>query len=138
MALARNLGYPMRLLFPIFHVSEADTNMHILRGAPVLSDFRRNKLLARLQQQVPSVSAVYAEFMHFADLTGELTEQDQTVLGRLLKYGPSVTAEEPSGNLMLVLPRFGTISPWSSKATDIAHNCGLRMITRLERGIAYY
>src|SRR5690606_3147825 len=120
------------------HVSEADTDMHILRGAPVLSDFRRNKLLTRLQQQVPSVSSVYAEFMHFADLTGELTEQDQAVLDRLLQYGPSVAVEEPSGSLVLVVPRFGTISPWSSKATDIAHNCGLRMIERLERGIAYY
>src|SRR5690554_7104328 len=110
MALARNLGYPMRLLFPIFHVSEADTNMHILRGAPVLSDFRRNKLLARLQQQVPGARAAYAEFMHFADLTGELTEQDQAVLDRLLKYGPSVAVEETNGSLVLVVPRFGTIS----------------------------
>ena len=111
--------------------------MHILRGAPVLSDFRRNKLLARLQQQVPGVKAVYAEFMHFADLTGELSEQDQAVLNRLLKYGPSVAAEETNGSLVLVVPRFGTISPWSSKATDIAHNCGLKMIERLERmGVA--
>ena len=128
----------MRLSFFHFPNPEADTDMHILRGAPVLSDFRRNKLLARLQQQVPGVRAVYAEFMHFADLTGELTEQDQAVLDRLLKYGPSVAVEEPNGSLVLVVPRFGTISPWSSKATDIAHNCGLRMIDRLERGIAYY
>ena len=112
--------------------------MHILRGAPVLSDFRRNKLLTRLQQQVPGVTAVYAEFMHFADLTGELAEPDQVVLERLLKYGPSAAVEETNGSLVLVVPRFGTISPWSSKATDIAHNCGLKAITRLERGIAYY
>src|SRR5690606_41064875 len=46
--------------------------------------------------------------------------------------------EEPTGTLVLVVPRFGTISPWSSKATDIAHNCGLSAIARLERGIAYY
>src|SRR5690554_1565578 len=138
MAPARNLRYPMRLSFFHFPNPEADTDMHILRGAPVLSDFRRNKLLARLQQQVPGVRAVYAEFMHFADLTGELTEQDQAVLDRLLKYGPSVAVEEPNGSLVLVIPRFGTISPWSSKATDIAHNCGLRSVKRLERGIAYY
>src|SRR5690606_31111949 len=123
---------------PISQVSEAEINMHILRGAPVLSDFRRNKLLARLQQQVPGVRGVYAEFMHFADLTGELAEREQAVLDRLLKYGPTVAVEEPTGTLVLVLPRFGTISPWSSKATDIAHNCGLRAIERLERGIAYY
>src|SRR5690606_797507 len=138
MAPARNLRYPMRLSFFHFPNPEADTDMHILRGAPVLSDFRRNKLLARLQQQVPGVSGVYAEFMHFADLIGELAEQDQAVLDRLLKYGPRVAVEEPTGTLVLVVPRFGTISPWSSKATDIAHNCGLSAIARLERGIAYY
>ncbi len=128
----------MRLLFLLAQISEADINMHTLRGAPVLSDFRRNKLLTRLQQQVPGVSGVYAEFLHFADLLGELSEQDQTVLGRLLKYGPSVAVEEPVGSLVLVVPRFGTISPWCSKATDIAHNCGLDKIGRIERGIAYY
>ncbi|MFZ2321835.1 MAG: phosphoribosylformylglycinamidine synthase, partial [Pseudomonas sp.] len=57
---------------------------------------------------------------------------------RLLKYGPSVPVQEPTGRLFLVVPRFGTISPWSSKATDIANNCGLAKIQRLERGIAYY
>jgi phosphoribosylformylglycinamidine synthase len=60
------------------------------------------------------------------------------VLARLLKYGPSVPVQEPTGRLFLVLPRFGTISPWSSKASDIARNCGLTKIQRLERGIAFY
>ncbi|MGB8971395.1 MAG: phosphoribosylformylglycinamidine synthase, partial [Pseudomonas capeferrum] len=60
------------------------------------------------------------------------------VLGRLLKYGPRVPVQEPTGRLFLVVPRLGTISPWASKASDIAHNCGLQSIQRLERGIAYY
>ena len=81
---------------------------------------------------------MYAEFAHFADTTGELTSDEQQVLARLLKYGPSVPVQEPSGRLFLVLPRFGTISPWSSKASDIARNCGLAKIQRLERGIAFY
>ena len=112
--------------------------MHILRGAPALSDFRRSKLLARLQNRVAAVSGVYAEFMHFAELTAELDESSEQVLSRLLRYGPSVAVEEPAGELVLVMPRFGTISPWSSKATDIARNCGLSQVARIERGVAYY
>ncbi|WP_339843649.1 phosphoribosylformylglycinamidine synthase [uncultured Halopseudomonas sp.] len=112
--------------------------MHTLRGAPALSQFRRDKLLARLQERVPGVSAVYAEFMHFAELREALDETQLEVLERILRYGPSVPAEEAQGSQFLVVPRFGTISPWSSKATDIAHNCGLASVIRLERGIAYH
>ncbi|GLK89091.1 phosphoribosylformylglycinamidine synthase [Pseudomonas turukhanskensis] len=112
--------------------------MLILRGAPALSAFRHGKLLEQLTAKVPAVTAVYAEFAHFAEVTGILTGDEEKVLARLLKYGPSVPVQEPSGRLFLVLPRFGTISPWSSKASDIARNCGLAKIQRLERGIAYY
>lgn len=112
--------------------------MLILRGAPALSAFRHGKLLEQLSQKVPAVSGLYAEFAHFAEVDGDLTADQQQVLARLLKYGPSVPVQEPSGRLFLVMPRFGTISPWSSKASDIAHNCGLENIQRLERGIAYY
>jgi phosphoribosylformylglycinamidine synthase len=112
--------------------------MHSLRGAPALSDFRRHKLLARVQAAVPAVTGLYAEFMHFAELSAELDDSESLVLERLLRYGPSVAVEEPAGTLFLVLPRFGTISPWSSKATDIAHNCGLAAVSRIERGVAYY
>ncbi|PVZ12405.1 MULTISPECIES: phosphoribosylformylglycinamidine synthase [unclassified Pseudomonas] len=112
--------------------------MLILRGAPALSAFRHGKLLEQLSQKAPAVTGVYAEFAHFAEVSGELGEAQQGVLARLLKYGPSVPVQEPSGRLFLVLPRLGTISPWASKATDIARNCGLGQIQRLERGIAYY
>ncbi|OUS00249.1 phosphoribosylformylglycinamidine synthase [Gammaproteobacteria bacterium 42_54_T18] len=109
-----------------------------LRGAPALSSFRCNKLLANLQRALPQITGLYSEFMHFADVQGDLSDADRAVLSRLLKYGPSVDVSEPKGTLVLVTPRPGTISPWSSKATDIAHNCGLTAIKRLERGIAYY
>ena len=56
----------------------------------------------------------------------------------MLKYGPNLSSYTPTGKLLLVTPRPGTISPWSSKATDIAHNCGLSQVLRLERGVAYY
>ena len=112
--------------------------MLILRGAPALSAFRHGKLLAQLTEKVPAVSGLYAEFAHFAEVSGTLGADEQQVLARLLKYGPSVPVQEPAGRLFLVVPRFGTISPWSSKASDIARNCGLDKIQRLERGIAYY
>ena len=112
--------------------------MLILRGTPALSAFRHGKLLEQLTSKVPAVTGLYAEFAHFADVTGELTGDEQSVLDRLLKYGPSVPVQEPSGRLFLTVPRFGSLSPWSSKASDIARNCGLGKIKRLERGIAYY
>ncbi len=112
--------------------------MLILRGAPALSAFRHGKLLAQLTDKVPAVSGLYAEFAHFAEVSGTLGADEQQVLARLLKYGPSVPVQEPAGRLFLVIPRFGTISPWSSKASDIARNCGLEKIQRIERGIAYY
>ncbi|HLV77183.1 MAG TPA: phosphoribosylformylglycinamidine synthase [Marinobacter sp.] len=109
-----------------------------LRGAPALSPFRSRKLHSRIQELVPEVAHVYAEFMHFVDLDEDLSDAEHAILDRLLTYGPSVQAEEPDGVLFLVVPRPGTLSPWSSKATDIARNCGLRQIRRIERGVAYY
>ncbi|GGE78987.1 phosphoribosylformylglycinamidine synthase [Streptosporangium jomthongense] len=109
-----------------------------LRGAPALSPFRSHKLFARIQALVPEVEHVYAEFMHFVDTEGSLSDSEQAILDRLLTYGPSVPVEEPDGVLFLVVPRPGTLSPWSSKATDIARNCGLRQIQRIERGTAFY
>ncbi|WP_376749891.1 phosphoribosylformylglycinamidine synthase [Kosakonia cowanii] len=94
--------------------------------------------MARFQATNLPVSNIYAEYTHFADLNAALTEEEYARLQRLLKYGPSLSSHTPTGKLLLVTPRPGTISPWSSKATDIAHNCGLEKINRLERGVAYY
>lgn len=109
-----------------------------LRGNPALSPFRLQKLMRTLQAHVPGVAHVYAEFMHFADLEQRLSAEEEALLERLLAYGPKLEVEQPDGEILLVTPRPGTISPWSSKATDIARNCGLSAIRRLERGIAYY
>lgn len=107
------------------------------RGGPALSPFRLEKLLTALRQRVPVVTDVYAEFAHFVD--GSLTVYEREVLDRLLRYGPAATRPQPDGApLFLVIPRPGTTSPWSSKATDIAHNCGLRRVRRIERGVSYY
>ncbi|ARU57540.1 phosphoribosylformyl-glycineamide synthetase [Oleiphilus messinensis] len=109
-----------------------------LRGAPALSAFRKKRLFNRVKSVLPEVESIYAEYMHFVDSEEVMSSDQMAVLNRLLSYGPLAQSESPSGVLFLVVPRPGTISPWSSKATDIAHNCGLRAITRIERGIAYY
>ena len=112
--------------------------MLILRGAPALSEFRLQKLSQRLEQALSRPLGVYAEFMHFAELEQSLSEAERAVLEAILRYGPKRQQQEPEGTLLLTVPRPGTISPWSSKATDIAHHCGLTSLQRLERGIAYY
>ncbi|SDO79501.1 phosphoribosylformylglycinamidine synthase [Halomonas shengliensis] len=110
-----------------------------LRGAPALSAFRHAKLLAALHDAVGDVAALSAEYVHFVDHDGELSDDEAAVLARLLDYGAHQGLSEASGEgqLFLVVPRIGTQSPWSSKATDIAHSCGLAKIRRIERGIAY-
>ena len=66
----------------------------------------------------------------------------RTLLERLLTYGPregapAANASAAGATEIIVVPRFGTISPWSSKATDIAHVCGLDAVRRIERGIVW-
>jgi phosphoribosylformylglycinamidine synthase len=110
-----------------------------LRGAAALSPSRLDKLLQNIRAQVPALRGLRAEFAHFASLRAPLDAADQATLERLLEYGPRGGEREPLvGRLFLAVPRLGTISPWSSKATDIARICGLDAVERLERGIAWY
>ena len=112
--------------------------MLILRGAAALSEFRVQKIIDLCANANLPVTGIYAEFMHFADVSAPLTSEEHTTLEKLLTYGPSLASHQPLGQLFLVTPRPGTISPWASKATDIARNCGLDKVLRLERGVAYY
>ncbi|HUQ24703.1 MAG TPA: phosphoribosylformylglycinamidine synthase [Burkholderiales bacterium] len=107
-----------------------------LRGPRALSEFRLAKLVASLQKIDPGVRSVAAEYRHFIESDGALAAAERSRLERLLAYG--IAAEPASGELYLVVPRIGTLSPWSSKATDIARNCGLGRVRRIERGTAYY
>jgi phosphoribosylformylglycinamidine synthase len=107
-------------------------------GPPALSAFRIVKLLERLQALEPAVSLLAARFVHFADLAQPLTQAQQEVLGQLLTYGPRLPPGDARGQSILIIPRVGTISPWSSKATDIAQVCGLTAVRRIERGIEYH
>ncbi len=108
------------------------------RGSAALSPFRLDKILAALKTAAPRISYLYAEFWHFAWSEGELTVAQQDTLLQILTYGPKMAVESPRGELFLVIPRPGTISPWSSRATDIARHCGLESVLRLERGVVYY
>ncbi len=111
--------------------------MFRLLGAPALSQFRLDKLLQSLQAFNPRVSGISSRYVHFVDAP-PLDEGQLEVLGKLLTYGPRAHLHPDRGRQLLVTPRVGTVSPWSSKATDIAHVCGLEDIRRLERGTLYF
>src|SRR5438034_575076 len=106
-----------------------------LRGRNALSPFRVAKLLSSLAGS--QVHAITADFWHFVQSSHPLEASERQTLDRLLSYGAHTAEHEDKGELLLVIPRPGTISPWASKATDIAHNCGLDAIERIERGVAY-
>lgn len=112
--------------------------MLILPGASALSSFRRAKLLSSLKKNQSGITDVSAEYVHFVDLDDTLDTHETELLAQLLTYGPRSEAVSLKGRLLLVTPRPGTVSPWASKATDIAHNAGLRKVRRLERGVAYH
>jgi phosphoribosylformylglycinamidine synthase len=108
----------------------------VYKGINALSNFRKNNLLARLKKIDNSVTDVDAEYIHFVDAARHSKNEDQT-LKTILTYGEEFRGTR-EGNIFLVVPRLGTISPWSSKATDIIHRCGLKKVARAERGIAHY
>ena len=106
-----------------------------LRGAPAFSDFRLKGLQQRIQAEVPGACITSAEFWHVVKLNAALDDAGRQQLAALLEERAG--SEATGGSLMLVTPRIGTISPWSSKATDIAWNCGLAAVERIERVMAY-
>ena len=111
--------------------------MLILPGGNALSDFRVNKLLSALQSWVPAISSVASHYVHFAETSVDLDQKETAQLDALLNYGSAPKDTPDDSFRLIVIPRPGTISPWSSKASDIAHNSGLDKITRIERGRVY-
>ena len=111
--------------------------MLIIPGAPALSDFRIAKLVASLSGEISSLRGLSAQYIHLVDTAVALDSERTAVLSQLLQYGPRAAFVEGDGLSFFVVPRPGTISPWSSKASDIARNCGLDMISRVERGVLY-
>ena len=108
-----------------------------IHGKAAYSDFRLARLLSSLRAHSPEIAHVSAHYVYFVELNGALTPQERSVLLQLLDSEFLTEAMLPKGQLFLTVPRPGTISSWSSKATDIAHVCELSKIVRIERGIAY-
>ncbi len=111
--------------------------MLYLQGSPAHSAFRLQKLLAQCRAQVPAIQAVHADYLHLVEVESALSDDERDMLERLLEYGAACTDAPVDGLELLVVPRPGTISPWSTKATDILHNCGLDKVRRVERGVRY-
>ncbi len=105
-----------------------------LAGAPALSGFRIERLLATLRRCEPSIQRIQVHYRHFVDLSRSPTVDELRVLERLLDHDPRSIETTGAGQQLLTVPRPGTISPWSSKATDIAQVCGLDFVRRIERG----
>jgi phosphoribosylformylglycinamidine synthase len=108
-----------------------------IAGQSAHSPFRLAKILQRVQECVPAVSAIGAGFRYFVDLAAGLSNAESEQLHALLLAGDTAVPTLSRSQLICVVPRLGTISPWSSKASDIAQACGLAKVRRLERGIAY-
>ena len=111
--------------------------MMVLRGGPALSDFRIDKYHKTLQTICPEVVSLRTEYVHLVQYSAELDATETEHLHQLLNYGHLPSPEQDAAVSFLIIPRPGTISPWSSKATDIIRNCGLTKVTRAERGIAW-
>jgi phosphoribosylformylglycinamidine synthase len=112
----------------------------ILEGGNALSEFRIQQILPRLQALCPEIKDLTGQYLHLVASPEAFAESQKHVLEQLLTYGEPFKAtsssDEQAAISIFVSPRLGTVSPWASKATDIAHNCGLKL-RRIERLLAY-
>ena len=112
--------------------------MRIIPGPAALSQFRLDKKLAELSRIKPDIAGLHARFVHFLELDMALNAEQEARLADLLAYGQPAHSDTDRAPDCVVIPRPGMISPWSSKATDILHRCGLDAIKRIERGAAWF
>jgi phosphoribosylformylglycinamidine synthase len=112
-------------------------SLHIteFEGGNALSDFRARQLLPRLQAIDSRIEGIAARFVHLAATVHAPDEGEQERLAALLTYGEPYAGPQ-DGPLAIVTPRLGTVSPWASKASDIAHNCAIA-VRRIERIVEY-
>lgn len=116
-------------------------HLRFFDGGNAVSDFKVQQLLPRLQGISDKITGLSARFVHLASFDAEPDAATVQRLGQLLTYGEPATeallaAEKAGAPALYVLPRLGTVSPWASKATDIAHNCGLAL-HRVERLVEF-
>jgi phosphoribosylformylglycinamidine synthase len=108
-----------------------------LPGAAALSPFRLDKIRREAERLGVAPGTLAARYWHFLEVDGELDDAQRRLVEQALAYGTPTDVPTAADPLILVTPRAGTISPWSSKATDILRNCGLASIRRIERGVAF-
>ena len=118
-------------------MSHAQPSILSLPGGAALSSFRIEKIHDQARVAGLAPGRIATQYWHFVELDAPLSPHEQSVLDAALSYADRV-ANIPFAQFLLVTPRFGTVSPWSSKATDILHNCGLSKVRRIERGVAYH
>ena len=111
--------------------------MIVKEGPASHSPFKLESLLRRLLSIDQNITGLGARFIHFIDSKNDLGEEQDRILDSILEYGPNWPFGADEGFKIFTLPRFGTTSPWSSKATDIAKVCGLSSIERIERGVVF-
>ena len=110
--------------------------MLVFEGPAALSAARIEQKLRGLRGSNPGLTGLSARFVHLVD-ADQPTAERRVILERLLVYGSPGTDLPGPARELYVVPRLGTISPWSSKATDIARICGLAEVRRIERGVRY-
>jgi len=106
------------------------------RGVAALSQSRLERLQRRVAEALPKIGRVRAEYWYFVEVSAPLPQPECERLLELLE-AVWASSEMPADTIAVVVPRLGTISPWSSKATDIALQCGFSQVVRIERGIVY-
>ena len=111
--------------------------MIVKEGPASHSPFKLESLLRRLQSIDQNIDDLGARFIHLIDSKNDPDEEQDRILDSILEYGPDWPFGTDEGYKVFTLPRFGTTSPWSSKATDIAKVCGLTSIEKIERGVVF-
>ena len=111
--------------------------IHIHQGISALGAFKTQSLQLKITQAQAELKLLGAEFIHFADLNDNLDENKTKQLTQLLSYSEPLNINNAISSIV-VIPRLGTISPWSSKATDIMHLCDMTQIKRIERAVVYH
>ncbi|MEY4148805.1 MAG: phosphoribosylformyl-glycineamide synthetase, partial [Pseudomonadota bacterium] len=109
-----------------------------IAGGPAYSKFRKEKLLGKLQKVNGQIKDIHSEYIHIVWCEKKITDTEKVILEKILHYGPKAHSLKYKNNSIITIPRPGTISPWASRATDIANHCGLHDIKRIERAIAVY
>ena len=109
-----------------------------IAGGPAYSKFRKEKLLGKLQTVNSRIKDIHSEYIHIVWCEKKITGTEKAILEKILHYGPKARTLNFKHNSIITIPRPGTISPWASRATDIANHCGLHDVKRIERAIANY